>query len=179
MKLKKTQISDCYLLELDKRADSRGCFVKTYSEIMWNELNLKIDIKEDFYSISNKNALRGMHFQLPPKSMIKVVQCLKGKILDVILDLRVSSPSFKKVLSFELSEERPELIYVPSGCAHGFLSLEDQSLVSYKVSENFDPNLDSGLRWDSFGFDWGIATPQISERDRGLKPMADFLGVYK
>lgn len=154
----------CFLLKPKKFIDQRGCFVKTFHKGQFNEYGFDMEIREEFFSISHKNVLRGMHFQLPPHDHEKLVYCPRGAVLDVLLDLRLGS-TYGQVASSKLSAENGHLIYIPKGFAHGFIALEDQTLMLYKTSTVHMPEFDFGILWDSFGFNWGVDQPIISLRD--------------
>ena len=155
--------------------DGRGTFVKSYHRGQFREV-IGVDPRfvEEFHTTSKKGVLRGMHFQVPPADHDKFVTCLVGSILDVVLDLRVGSPTFGGSHAVELSGTNRLGIYIPSGVAHGFLTCQDQSLVLYRTTHAHAPECDTGVRWDSFGFDWGVKNPIVSEKDAGLPAMAEF-----
>ncbi len=127
-----------------------------------------------YYSVSSKGVLRGMHFQTPPSAYAKLVYVSHGRVLDVALDIRKGSPTYGKALAKELSLEAATALYLPSGFAHGFLSLEDGSVVNYAQTAGYDPAHDGGIRLDSFGFDWGVASPILSDRDKTFPTLAAF-----
>jgi dTDP-4-dehydrorhamnose 3,5-epimerase len=179
MKLSKTKIPGCYEIGFTSRTDARGSFVKTFHTTAFRELGLESGFSEGFYSVSHQNVLRGMHFQLPPIDGAKLVYCLQGSILDVVLDLRVGSPSYGKFAVLELSSANPTAAYLPRGEAHGFYSLTEPSVVVYQVSSEYDPNFDTGVRWNSFGFDWPNASPKVSERDSKLPLLDDFANPFR
>ena len=172
-------IPGCYEIGFASRTDARGCFVKTFHTTAFRELGLESGFSEGFYSVSHQKVLRGMHFQLPPMDGAKLVYCLQGSILDVALDLRVGSPSYGQFTIIELSSANPTAAYLPRGVAHGFLSLSEPSVVVYQVSSEYDSNFDTGVRWDSFGFDWPEASPTVSERDSKLPRLDDFLSPFR
>ena len=115
-----------------------------------------------------------MHFQVPPAHHAKIVTCLSGVVLDVILDLRKSSPTFGLVESLELSESNRHFLFIPSGFAHGFLSLTEDSVVHYLTGAEHSPKHDKGIRWNSFGFKWPVSNPVVSDRDSELPLFSDF-----
>lgn len=167
MEIKKTEIPGCYEIMLNSFSDIRGDFTKTFHEGRFKELGLETDWKEEYFSTSKKNVIRGMHFQTPPMDHAKLVTCLSGSVLDVIVDLRKNTPTFKTSASFLLdSSSSKKMIYIPKGCAHGFLGLADESVMFYKVSSVHSSANDQGISWDSIGFDWGEKEFIISERDR-------------
>jgi dTDP-4-dehydrorhamnose 3,5-epimerase len=155
------------LLVLQPRlfADHRGVFVKTFHDTRFRELGMAFQPREEFFSTSANHVLRGMHFQLPPAAHAKLVYCLHGRVLDVVLDLRRKSATYGRVFARELNAVSRELLFVPVGFAHGFLSLTDDSLMVYKTDAVHSPAHDTGIAWNSFGFDWPVAKPIISERD--------------
>jgi dTDP-4-dehydrorhamnose 3,5-epimerase len=162
------------LIEPKQIRDDRGDFVKTYHEAAFERLGVKEVWREEFFSVSKKGVLRGMHFQAPPASCAKIVFCASGRALDVILDLRRSSPTFGTAAGTALDDRNRHLLYLPAGFAHGFLALADETIMIYKTSALHAPECDLGIRWDSIPFDWGIAAPILSPRDAGHPPLARF-----
>jgi dTDP-4-dehydrorhamnose 3,5-epimerase len=174
MRLAETDINGCYYLNLTTKSDTRGKFVKYFIKKLLFNLNTKLDVHEEYYSISHKNVLRGMHFQIPPYENTKLIICVKGKIQDVILDLRKSSPTFGQYISFILDSNEPQLLVIPNGCAHGFYSFENDTIVLYKVTSSYQPDYDHGIRWNSFGAVWPSLKPILSERDKNLPSLEHF-----
>ena len=148
--------------------DLRGCFVKTYHSEVFASLGLTFAPREEFFSKSARGVIRGMHFQAPPHDCDRLVYCIHGRILDVILDLRGGSPTFGKSASAELSAENRLLLLIPKGFAHGFLSLEDNSTTVYLAGSMHVPSHDQGILWNSFGFAWPVTNPVLSVRDETL-----------
>lgn len=168
-----------HLLQPKVFTDNRGDFVKTYHTGAFAELGISFTPVEEFFSTSHKGVLRGMHFQLPPHDHAKLVYCIRGRVLDVLLDLRKNSPTYGKTASAELSRENHHQFYIPSGVAHGFLSLEDNSVMIYKTSTVHAPSHDAGILWDSFGFEWPQgASYTISPRDQKLPALSAFLNPF-
>lgn len=176
---KKTNIAGCFELQPTLIRDSRGGFIKTFHNDIFSELCLETSFKEEYYSISKFGVIRGMHFQLPPHAHTKIVYCISGKVLDVLLDLRKGSPSYKKTISVELSATSFNGIYIPVGVAHGFLSLSDNTILAYKVSTVYNPNFDSGILWNSFGFNWPNLDLIISTRDKNLVNLSSFESPFQ
>jgi dTDP-4-dehydrorhamnose 3,5-epimerase/CDP-3, 6-dideoxy-D-glycero-D-glycero-4-hexulose-5-epimerase len=170
MKIKVTEFSDLYVLEYDSFKDSRGEFIKTIHKDTFNENNLEFQFLESFFSISKKNVFRGMHFQLPPNEHVKLVYVVKGAIVDVVLDLRCQSSTFGKYFSIELSEGNRKGVYIGKGFAHGFLSLENDTIVEYHTTTVQNKESEGGVKWDSFGFDLPLKEPIVSERDTSFLP---------
>jgi dTDP-4-dehydrorhamnose 3,5-epimerase/CDP-3, 6-dideoxy-D-glycero-D-glycero-4-hexulose-5-epimerase len=154
--------------------DSRGSFKKILSRDIFELLSLESNFVELYYSINKKNVIRGMHFQLPPVDHIKMVYVITGKVLDVCLDLRHESETFGKYFSCTLSGNDENYLYIPKGVAHGFASLEDNSIVHYAQTTCYSKECDCGIKYDSFGYDWGIQHPIISDKDRAFPNLADF-----
>ncbi|MBT8563250.1 dTDP-4-keto-6-deoxy-D-glucose epimerase [Polynucleobacter paneuropaeus] len=173
MKLERELLSGCYLMGCDSFEDLRGTFVKTYHENLYTELGISFTMREEYYSFSKKDVIRGMHFQSPPFDHEKIVSCIQGAVLDVLLDLRRGN-GYGSVASVELNGGDRQLIYIPKGIAHGFLSLESNSLMLYKTSVVHTPENDLGIRWDSFGFNWGIERPVLSARDQQHSELGKF-----
>jgi dTDP-4-dehydrorhamnose 3,5-epimerase len=168
------------VVELGVHRDDRGAFVKTFHATAMAKLGWRFELREEFFSVSHRGVLRGMHFQLPPHDHQKLVSCTRGRVLDVLLDLRQGSPAFGRYSAIELNEATPQVLVAPCGLAHGFLSLEDQSCVNNKTDGEYSPQHDVGVRWDSFGFDWPMAAGDliISPRDRQLPPLAEFRSPF-
>ena len=169
-----TPLKDCYELQPIVRGDNRGKFIKTFHCDAFKELGLETNFLEDFYSISVKNVIRGMHFQLPPEDHVKLVYCAEGKVMDVILDLRKSSPTYKKFHVVYLNGDIGNCVYIPKGFAHGFKVLTEHSAVIYKTTTVFSAKLDSGILYNSFGFDWECEQPILSEKDKSLPALDKF-----
>ena len=178
MEIEKTLINGVLLIKPRIFKDERGSFIKTFHKDTFLEHGLETDFRESFYTTSSEDVIRGMHFQVPPHEHVKMVYVSTGAILDVILDMRIGSPTYGEFLQFELAEENGHIVYIPEGCAHGFLSIEDDSCVVYAHSKVFAPDCDTGIRYDSFGFDWGIENPIVSKRDQELPLFKDFKSPF-
>ncbi len=167
-----TILKNAYVIELEKREDHRGFFARTWDKKEFEEHNLNSNLVQCNVSFSKKcGTLRGMHYQKKPFEESKVIRCVKGKIFDVIIDLRSSSSTFKKWFGVELTEENYKMLYVPEGFAHGFQSLEDNSEIIYQVSEFYTPNSELGIHWNdpSFNITWPIEEKIITEKDNSWK----------
>jgi dTDP-4-dehydrorhamnose 3,5-epimerase len=174
MKIEKTEIEGVYIIDNFNAADERGLFVKTYNKALFEEYNIDFEIRESYYSISKKNVIRGMHFQLPPYDHEKFVYVAKGSILDVIVDLRKKSKTYKQYLSINLSEENKKAIFIPKGLAHGFKSLVNDTITVYNVATEYNNTADAGISYDSFGFDWEVKMPILSARDASFNILKEF-----
>ena len=174
MKIKRTEIKGVYIINNFNEADERGSFVKTFNKKLFKRDNLSFEIRESYYSISNKNVIRGMHFQLPPYDHEKLVYVTKGSILDVIVDLRKTSKTYKQNLSINLSEDNKKSIFIPKGIAHGFKSIKDGTITVYNVATEYNANFDSGIKYDSFNFNWDTKDILMSNRDKQFKSLDSF-----
>ncbi len=160
--------------------DDRGWFSETYRRDRLAERGIHDEFVQDNHSLSRDlNVLRGLHFQTPPFAQAKLVRCISGVIWDVAVDVRKSSPTFGKWVAAELSAENGKQLYIPSGFAHGFLTLTENAEITYKVSNHYAPQSDAGLRWDdpALAIDWpltGQAAPMLSPKDTQLP----FLDVF-
>ena len=167
-----TILKNAYVIELEKREDHRGFFARTWDKKEFEERNLNSNLVQCNVSFSKKcGTLRGMHYQKKPFEESKVIRCVKGKIFDVIIDLRSSSSTFKKWFGVELTEENYKMLYVPEGFAHGFQTLEDNSEIIYQVSEFYTPNSELGIHWNDHAFNitWPIEEKIITEKDNAWK----------
>jgi len=167
----------CFLVQPRVFEDARGCFVKTYHQGLCAALGITIDMREEFYSVSHRNVLRGMHFQLPPHAHDKLVYCTHGRVRDVLLDLR-RGPHYGRVATAELSGDNRHMVFIPQGIAHGFVSLSDHSTMLYKTSTVHAPDSDCGIRWDSFDYDWAVDAPLLSERDQRHARLPNFTSPF-
>jgi dTDP-4-dehydrorhamnose 3,5-epimerase len=179
MKITETGINGCYVLSPFTQHDDRGHFIKWFSSKSYEAAGLCTEWMEVYGSISKSGVIRGLHFQPPPVDHAKVVYCLAGKAFDVVVDLRCNSRSFGEHIQLELNADKPTAVYIPPGCAHGFLSLADETLIFYQVSSNHAPTLEAGVRWDSVGINWPIKTPIISKRDANLPKFVDFDSPFR
>jgi dTDP-4-dehydrorhamnose 3,5-epimerase len=165
MIIERTILEDVFIIINFNASDDRGLFVKTFNKKLFQEMKLDFDIKESYFSVSKKDVIRGMHFQLPPNDHEKLVYVPHGAILDVVVDLRKNSPTYGKYISLELSDQNKKSIFIPKGFAHGFKSLLDHTITVYNVATEYNSIADSGIHYNSFGFDWEIKDPIVSPRD--------------
>ena len=175
---KQTGIPGCHEMTSPKFTDNRGLFVKTFHEDDFREHSLTTRFAEEFYTVSRKGVLRGMHFQSPPHDLTKLVFCLSGSVLDAVIDLRIGSPTYGKHALFELSAEKANMIYIPSGLAHGFYSLSDEAVIMYKVTAIYSPSHDTGILWNSAGIPWPDRSPIISKRDNEFPSLTNFSSPF-
>lgn len=163
-----TTIPGVFTIEVTPHRDERGSFARTWCQNEFEEHGLNPRMVQCSISFNQRTGtLRGMHFQVSPHAEAKLVRCTRGSVYDVVLDLRPGSPSYKQWIAVTLSAENRNMMYVPEGCAHGFITLEDGTEVFYQMSEFYDPPSARGVRWNdpAFGIQWPIETAVISERD--------------
>ena len=165
------KISDVILIKPVFFKDERGFFVETYKESDFIQNGIKENFVQDNYSKSFAKVLRGLHYQKSPYSQAKLVRCVKGEILDVAVDIRPESPTFKQHIKVQLTEDNQELVYIPKGFAHGYVVLSDTAEIHYKVSAEYNPSAERGILWndEEIGIDWEIDfEPIISSKDKSL-----------
>lgn len=176
MKIEKTAIEGVYLVEPVVFGDNRGWFCETYSKKAFEELGIFADFVQDNRSFSAKaGTLRGLHCQTDPKSQAKLVSCTKGTIIDVAVDIREGSPTYKKWVAVELSEENKKMLFIPKGCLHGFVTISENVELSYKVDEFYSPENDRSVCWcdPDLGVEWGIDNPILSAKDSNAPLLKD------
>lgn len=175
--VEKKEIEGIVIFETHVFHDERGYFMEFYNEKKFKKNILEnLSFKQDNISCSKKNVLRGMHFQLPPFEQGKLVQVIKGKALDVVVDLRKGSKTFGEHLRIELSGNNKKKLWIPPGFAHGFLSLENDTILSYKCTNYYSKDHEMDLLWndENLNIDWGIENPIISEKDKVATKFENF-----
>jgi dTDP-4-dehydrorhamnose 3,5-epimerase len=183
MNFTKTEISDVIIIEPKIYGDERGYFVETFRLDKLEEfLGYKINFCQDNESKSSRGVLRGLHYQLAPFAQTKLVRVIKGRVLDVAVDIRKGSKTFGKYVSVELSDENKKQILVPRGFAHGFVVLEDETIFAYKVDNYYSPQNDRGIAYDdsSLGIDWSISTNELnlSEKDKKQPKLSEVNDLF-
>lgn len=169
MEFHKTKLPGVFEIRIEAKPDERGFFARTWCRTEFEAQGLATNLVQCSLSFNKrKGTLRGMHYQIAPNQETKLIRCTQGAIYDVVLDLRPQSPAFKDWVGIELTAGKRNMMYVPQGCAHGFLTLEDQSEVTYQMSEFQNPEAARGVRWDdpAFQIKWPAKVEVISERDR-------------
>jgi len=174
-----TAIPGCYEIQPRIFDDARGRFVKVFQRNAFIELGLEYNFAEEYYSISHKNVIRGMHFQLPPMDHVKIVYCVEGEVLDAVVDLRVGSSTYGQFELFELSSTKANSIYIPKGMAHGFCALSERAIMVYKVSTVYSPAHDAGVLWDSVGIPWPTTGAVLSARDKAFSRLEEFMSPFR
>ena len=159
-------LPEVILLDCPLFQDERGSFIKIFHEEALANQGLNLKIAESFITKSSAGVLRGMHFQVGEAAHDKLVCCLKGRVLDVVVDIRPDSPQFNQPVSIELRESEPTALLIGKGYAHGFFALEDESWMLYSTSTVHQPELDRGVLWSSIDFEWPHQDPLLSQRDQ-------------
>lgn len=183
MNVIKTKIEDVLIIEPKVFGDERGFFVETFNLERYKEAGIDWEFVQDNLSSSMKGVLRGLHFQKDPFAQGKLVQVIKGKVLDVAVDIRKNSPTFGQYISVELSGENKKQLWIAPGMAHGFLALENDTIFSYKCTNLYNPTAEGGLLWNDkdLNIDWkleenGIKDPIVSEKDAKNVSWQEFVG---
>jgi dTDP-4-dehydrorhamnose 3,5-epimerase len=175
MKFHETPVKGAYVIEMEKRGDERGFFARAYCEDEFKQHGLLSHYAQTNNSLSvEKGTLRGMHYQLPPVSEVKIVRCISGSLFDVIVDLRPQSETYGKWFGVELNAENRLMLYVPRGFAHGFITLAENTEAFYMVSDPYTPGGERGLRYNDpkFGIQWPAEPTVMSDKDQAW-PMFD------
>lgn len=166
MKLKQLGLKEVYLIENFFHEDERGKFVKMFHKEQFEKEGINdLDFREMYYSQSKKNTIRGMHFQMPPSEHSKLIYLTSGEVIDVLLDLRKDNETFGSFIDIHLKAHY-NAIYIPRGIAHGFKTLSDDTTMIYNLTSEYDPDRDMGIYYDSFGYNWNIENPIVSDRDK-------------
>ena len=178
MEIIKTPFEGLLVLQTVNFQDNRGGFQKLFNEEFFRENGLAYDFKEFYYSVNKKDVIRGMHFQTPPHDHVKMVYVSKGRIMDVCVDIRKESKTYGQCYSIELDDQQGKYLYIPKGFAHGFKTLEDDSIVNYAQTSCYNREHDCGIAADSISFDWGIAEPIRSGRDLSFEKLANLKSPF-
>ena len=176
MKVIETEIKDLYMIEPQVFGDNRGWFMESWSQKKMEEAGLFYNFVQDNHSFSAlKGTLRGLHFQKGSSSQAKLVRCVRGAVLDVAVDLRKNSKTYKKWVGCVLSEENKKQFLIPRGFAHGFLTLTDNVEFVYKADNYYDPQADRNIIWndEEINIDWGIENPILSEKDKKAPKLSE------
>ena len=174
MKVSETKLAGVLIFEPKVFSDSRGYFFESWSQERYEEAGIQGRFVQDNISFSKKGVLRGLHFQYP-KEQGKLVQVLWGEVFDVAVDIRVGSATFGEWIASELTGENHKQMYIPAGFAHGFCVQSEGAIFSYKCTEYYDSNSDSGIRWDDseIGIEWPVSEPVLSDKDKDLPLLKD------
>lgn len=182
MNVIKTAIEGVYIIEPRVFPDSRGYFFESYNKKAFDAEVAPVDFVQDNESCSTRGVMRGLHFQRPPHSQAKLVRCVKGRVLDVAVDIRKGSPTYGCHVAVELSAENKRQFFIPRGFAHGFAVLSDEAVFQYKCDNYYCPEADGGISIldSSLGIDWQISAEEanLSEKDKNHPIFADFITPF-
>lgn len=180
MKIIETPIPGVVIIEPTIFEDDRGYFFESYNQKKLTELGIDVDFVQDNQSKSQKNVLRGLHFQKPPYAQVKLVRVLQGAVLDIAVDIRKNSPYYGKYVSTLLSEQNKRMFYIPKGFAHGFLTLEDNTVFFYKCSNFYNKESEGTILWNdkNLNIDWGTEEPILSAKDKDGTPFHQFKTAF-
>ena len=181
MKINITNIQGVYLIKPKIFKDDRGVFFESFNkEIFDNKVDSKINFVQDNQSLSSKGVLRGLHFQNPPHAQAKLVSVVKGSVIDVVVDLRKESKTYGNYILEELSEYNNHQLFVPKGMAHGFLTLEDNTIFSYKCSDFYHKESEDSILWNdpALNIKWTNSNPILSEKDENAKKFSSFVSPF-
>ncbi len=172
MELIQTDIPEVIIIKPDVFGDDRGYFFESFHEEKFADFGIKGPFIQDNESSSQKNVLRGLHYQLEPFAQSKLVRVIRGAVLDVAVDIRQNSPTFGKWVSMELTAENKWICWIPKGFAHGFVTLEDNTIFTYKCTAFYNKASEASIRWNDpeLNIDWGLKNPLLSEKDN-LAPL--------
>lgn len=180
MIIEQTGIEGLFIIKPRVFEDERGYFFESYNKEDFIAKGVKVDFVQDNQSMSNAGVLRGLHFQQPPYAQAKLVRVIKGAVLDVVVDIRKKSETYGKHYALELNEKNKWMMLIPEGFAHGFLTLQDQTIFSYKCSSGYNKDSEGAILWNDSDLDipWGIETPVLSPKDKLASPFKNFLTPF-
>ena len=178
IEIEPSKLNGVYKLTPKIISDERGRFVKTFHQSTYDSLGSETDYAEEYYTVSHKNVIRGLHFQLPPMEHSKIVCCIEGHAVDVVVDLRRNSPTYGEFEMFDLNSTNSISIFIPKGMAHGFCAMVDNTILMYKVSTEYSPAYDTGILWNSVGVPWSITDGILSAKDRNLPAFVAYKSTF-
>lgn len=180
MEIIETDIKDLLIIKPKVFEDARGYFFESYNEAVLKKNGIDVNFIQDNQSLSNTSVLRGLHFQAPPFAQGKLVRVIKGAVLDVAVDIRKKSPTYGKNVTIELTEENKTMFYIPPGFAHGFLTLRDHTIFSYKCTALYNKESEGAVLWNDKDLDihWNIKNPILSEKDLLGTSFKDFVSPF-
>lgn len=176
MEIIETELKGLYIVKPKVFEDARGHFFESFRSDRFVESGFELPFVQDNQSLSNKGIIRGLHFQKPPHAQDKLVRVIKGAVMDVVCDIRKSSPTYGKVFSIELTESNFTMLLIPKGFAHGFETLADQTIFTYKCTDYYHPETEGGILWNSpeLSIPWRENNPVLSEKDKHLPTFSTF-----
>lgn len=180
MELVNTGIEGLWVIKPKVFADARGYFFESYNKDLFTQNGLNLNFVQDNQSLSHKGVLRGLHFQNPPFAQGKLVRVITGAVYDVAVDIRKNSPTYGKSFGAELTEENKMMMYIPEGFAHGFLTLKDNTIFSYKCTNFYNKASEDSIKWNdpTVGIKWNVENPLLSEKDISGKDFKDYKSQF-
>lgn len=180
MKIIKTPIPDLLVIEPNVFNDQRGYFFESYNQERYFNIEMNMLFVQDNESKSGKDVLRGLHFQKPPFAQGKLVRVIQGKVLDVAVDIRKGSPTYGHYHAVELDSVSKKMFYIPEGFAHGFLTLEDDTIFSYKCTNYYNKESEGSILWsdETIGVKWDVENPILSDKDKEGPLLKDFQSPF-
>ena len=180
MEIIKTPIKGLLVISPNIFGDERGYFFESWNKQTYKDIGLDVEFVQDNESLSQKGVLRGLHFQEPPFAQAKLVRVVKGSVLDVVVDIRKDSETYGQHFSLNLSEGNKKMIWIPSGFAHGFLTLEDDTIFTYKCTGMYNKDSECALIWNDLdlNINWGVKNPLVSEKDMLAGSFKDFKSEF-
>lgn len=176
-----TPIQDLYIIQPKVFEDQRGYFYESYNKVAFEKIGIVDEFVQDNQSLSEKGVLRGLHFQNPPFAQGKLVRAIKGSLLDVALDIRKNSKTYGQHFDIILNETNKTMLWIPPGFAHGFLTLENETIFSYKCTNIYNKQSEDCILWNdpSLSIKWGISDPILSDKDKIGKKFKDFVSMFR
>lgn len=180
MEIQKTHIEGLIVLQPKIWKDDRGYFFESFRQDIFSKLNIDVNFVQDNQSLSQKGTIRGLHYQIAPFEQGKLVRVVQGSVLDVALDIRKNSPTYGQYFAIELSAENQTQFFIPPGFAHGFSTLEDNTIFCYKCTNYYSKANEGGVRFDdpALGIDWKVEGLFVSDKDRELPVFAEFVSPF-
>ena len=180
MEIIESKIKDLLIIKPKVFADSRGYFFESYNENIFKQHGIDVNFMQDNQSLSSTGVLRGLHFQAPPFAQGKLVRVITGSVLDIAVDIRNGSPTYGEHVAIELNEENKTMFYIPPGFAHGFATLRDNTIFSYKCTNVYNKSSEGTVLWNDtdLNIDWGIKDPILSEKDIAGTLFKDFVSPF-
>ncbi|MCB9335046.1 MAG: dTDP-4-dehydrorhamnose 3,5-epimerase [Flavobacteriales bacterium] len=180
MEIKELELKGVFLIKPKVFEDDRGYFYESYNKKIFKENGIDVSFVQDNQSLSHRGVLRGLHFQKPPFAQGKLIRVIKGSVLDVAVDIRKESPTYGKYIAVELSEKNKNMLYISEGFAHGFLTLENDTIFAYKCTQLYNKESEDSILWNdsNLNVNWGVSNPILSEKDTLATKFSEFISPF-
>lgn len=179
IRFEETSVAGLIVIHPQVQTDERGSFIKTFETEAYGAAGLATTFAEEYHTESKRGVVRGMHFQIPPHDHDKVVFCTQGAVMDAVVDLRNDSPTYRRVLTFDLGGPVGFGLHIPRGCAHGFCALSETAVMWYRTTSAYSAEHDQGILWSSVPVRWPSGAHLVSERDGGFPTLDDFVTPFR